>query len=119
MKFIHRGRAVTAKDISWDEKHKFLETCLDTASALAADRASNFLPVQCLFIATVGIAVGRTKLSASGLSPSVFINVEAYSIAFSALYLYIVSTVILGSIIGVSQTESSNSRLLNSFCQQV
>ncbi len=72
-----------------------------------------------MFIATVGIAVTRTKSSASGLSPSVFINVEAYSITFSAQYFYIISTFILGSIIGVSQTESPILQLLNSFCQQV
>ena len=89
----------------------------ETANALAADRATNFLPIivaQCFFIAAVGIAIGRTA-SAAGTptsSDTVFINVEAHSIAFSAQYFWIVPAVFLGSVIGVSQTEAAVPHIL-------
>ena len=85
--------------------------------ALAADRATKSLPIvvaQFVFIASVGIAIFRTAAAAdsSTSSDNVFINVEAYSIAFSALYFWIIPVVILGSIIGVSQTEDAMPRIL-------
>ena len=42
----------------------------------------------------------------------VHINVEAHSIAYSALYFWIIPAVILSSVIGVSQTEASIPRIL-------
>ena len=81
-----------------------------TANALAADRATKFLPIlvaQSFFIASVGIAIFRTAAAAdSGASSdTVFINVEAHSIAFSALYFWIIPAVFLASAIGASQTK--------------
>ncbi len=83
-----------------------------TAKALAADRATKFLPIvvaQCFFIGSVGIAIFRTKAVAnsSTSSDSVFINVEAHSIAFSCLYFWIIPAVFLASFIGVSQTTAA------------
>lgn len=44
-----------------------------------------------------------------------FINVEAHSIAFTALYFWIIPAVFLSSIIGVSQTEAAIPRILRQF----
>ena len=90
-----------------------------TADALAADRATKFLPImvaQGFFIGAVAIAIGRTVSAAvASSSTSIFINVEAHSIAFSALYFWIIPTVIISSIIGVSQTEGAMPRILRRF----
>ena len=48
-------------------------------------------------------------------SDTVFINVEAHSIAFSAQYFWIIPAVFLGSVIGVSQTEAAIPRILRRF----
>lgn len=91
-----------------------------TADALAADRATKFLPIfvaVCFFIATIAIALGRTSSAAAAKETSslIFINVEAHSIAFSALYYWILPIVIIGSIIGVSQTDAAIPRILRRF----
>ncbi len=88
-----------------------------TAKALAADRATKSLPIavaQRFFIASVGIAIFRIAAAAdsSASSDTVFINVEAHSIAFSALNFWIIPAVFLSSIIGVSQTEANIPRIL-------
>ena len=84
---------------------------------LAADRATKsviIIVLQCIFIASVGVALLRTAAAAdsSASSDTVFINVEAHSIAFSAQYLWIIPAVILASIIGVSQTEAAIPNIL-------
>lgn len=91
-----------------------------TGRALAADRATKSLPIvvaQTFFIAAVGIAVFRTAASAGhrATSDTVFINIEAHSIAFSALYFWIIPAVFLSAIIGVSQTEAAIPRILRRF----
>ena len=89
-----------------------------TANALAADRSTKSLPIviaMAFFIGTVGIAVFRTASAASADSDTIFINVEAHSIAFSALYFWIIPAVFLGSVIGVSQTEYAIPRILTRF----
>ena len=48
-------------------------------------------------------------------SDTIFINVEAHSIAFSAQYFWVISAVFLGSVIGVSQTEAAIPRILRRF----
>ena len=48
-------------------------------------------------------------------SDTVYINVEVHSIAFSALYFWIIPVVFLGSVIGVSQTEAAIPRILRRF----
>ena len=58
--------------------------------------------------------MGRTASAASLYSSTVYINVEAHSIAFSALYFWIIPAVILSSVIGVSQTKVSIPRILSS-----
>lgn len=91
-----------------------------TGRALAADRATKFLPIivaQILFIAVIAIAIFRT-VSAAGrneLSGTIFINVEAHSIAFSSLYFWIIPAVFLSAVIGVSQTEAAIPRILRRF----
>ena len=87
------------------------------AELLAADRATKFLPIisaQVIFIGAIAIAFAKTAAAAGSNSPnpSVFINVEAHSIAFSALYFWIISAVIMASVIGVSQTEHAIPRIL-------
>ena len=87
-----------------------------TAEALAADRSTKFLPIivaQAFFIGSVVIAVWKTASKQSGLST--FINVEAHSIAFSALYFWVIPTVLLSSVIGVSQSELAIPRILRRF----
>ena len=91
-----------------------------TGRALAADRSTKFLPIvvaQIFFIGAVAIAIFRTAAAAGNraLSDTVFINVEAHSIAFSALYFWIIPAVFLSSVIGVSQTEAAIPRILRRF----
>ena len=91
-----------------------------TARALAADRSTKLLPVivaHIIFIGAIGIAIGKTASAAeSGASSdTVFINVEAHGIAFSALYFWIIPAVFLSSVIGVSQTEAAIPRILRRF----
>ena len=91
-----------------------------TGRALAADRSTKFLPIivaEAFFIGAVGIAVFRTASAAGeqATSDTVFINVEAHSIAFSAQYFWIIPAVFLGSVIGVSQTEAAIPRILRRF----
>ena len=97
-----------------------MKAARQTGRALAADRGTKFLPIivaQIFFIGSVGIAIFRTAAAArqSATSDSVFINVEAHSIAFSAQYLWIIPAVFLSSIIGVSQTEAAIPRILRRF----
>ena len=99
---------------SVEERQRLLATCDLTAQALAADRATKFLPIivaQIFFVGTIGIAFGRAPTASSGPSPQTFVNIEAHSIAFSALYFWILPAVFLGSIIGVSQTENALPRI--------
>ena len=56
--------------------------------------------------------MGRAASSASISSDTVYINVEAHSIAYSALYFWLIPAVILSSVISVSQTEASIPRIL-------
>lgn len=89
-----------------------------TAQELAADRSTTSLNIafaMAFFVATVGMAVGRTVSAANAHSDTVFINVEAHSIAFSAQYFWILPAVFLGSFIGVSQTEPAISHILTRF----
>lgn len=97
-----------------------MATIRQTAQALAADRSTKALPVaiaQFFFIATVGTAFFRTFAAAQSSSSDnqVYINVEAHSIAFSALYFWIIPIVILGCAIGVSQTNAAIPRILRRF----
>ncbi|KAF8848986.1 hypothetical protein BDZ45DRAFT_697930 [Acephala macrosclerotiorum] len=97
-----------------ETEHEFIELCTKTSSALIADRATAFLPIwtaQALFIAAIAVAIAKTASITA--ASSIFINVEAHSIAFSALYFWIIPAVFLSSAIGVSQTEGSIPRILN------
>ena len=91
-----------------------------TGRTLAADRSTKFLPIivaLIFFIGAVAIAIFRTAAAAghNALSGTVFINVEAHSIAFSAQYFWIIPAVFLSSVIGVSQTEAAIPRILRRF----
>ena len=91
-----------------------METIYQTADALAADRATKFLPIiiaLAIFIGAVGIAVGKTA-SAGAFSETVFINIEAHGIATSAMYFWVIPAVFLSSVIGVSQTQAAIPRIL-------
>ncbi|KAF2184313.1 hypothetical protein K469DRAFT_688793 [Zopfia rhizophila CBS 207.26] len=88
----------------------------DTSFALAADRSTRFLRVliaEAFFIATWAIALLRA--SSSEQNPSNWVNVEAHSIAFSAMYLWVTSAVTMGAVIGAPQTAGAVPRLLQRF----
>ena len=92
------------------ERIRFLDICERRANALARDRSTESLPMiaaQAIFIGSIAIAFGRTPTAAEGATPSTYINIEAHSIAFSALYFWLIPAGILASIIGVSQTETA------------
>ena len=89
------------------------------AELLAADRATKFLPIvaaQVIFIGAIAIAFAKTAASdANSPNPTVFINVEAHSIAFSAQFFWVIPAVIMASVIGVSQTEHAIPRILGMY----
>ncbi|CZR68057.1 uncharacterized protein PAC_17956 [Phialocephala subalpina] len=92
---------------------RFNAICNEASGALIADRATAFLPIwtaQALFIGAVAVAI--TKTASITATSSIFVNVEAHSIAFSSLYFWIIPAVFLSSAIGVSQTEGSIPRIL-------
>lgn len=86
-----------------------------TSNVLAVDQATKFFPIVTFFVGAVGVAFGRTASAASASSTTTFVNVEAHSIAFSALYFCIIPAVFLSSVIGMSQTENSIPRILQRF----
>ena len=77
------------------------------------------IAAQVIFIGSIGIAFARTPKTASGPNPQSYINVETYSIAWSALYFWILLAVLLGSVIGVSQTEEAIPRILEQFQAEI
>lgn len=88
----------------------------ETANCLAADRVTKSLPVfvaEIFFIA--GWLIALIKAAAAEPSSSNWPNVEVHSVAFSGMYLWVTSAVVLGSVIGASQTEGSIPRLLQAF----
>jgi hypothetical protein len=88
----------------------------ETAASLAADRQTRTLPVvlaELFFIG--GWVISLIKAASSEPNPTNWVNVEAQSIAISALYLWVTSTVVLASFIGASQTEDAMPRLLHGF----
>ncbi|KAF2677268.1 hypothetical protein K458DRAFT_163206 [Lentithecium fluviatile CBS 122367] len=92
----------------------------ETASKLAADRQTRSLPVfiaELLFIG--GWLIALLRAASSEPSPTNWPQVEAHSIAFSGLYLWVTSAVVAGSVIGASQTEGSIPRMLHGFEYQL
>jgi hypothetical protein len=90
------------------------ECCREKARALAADRTTTLVPVitaQLIFISAYAISYYRTFAAASG--PSNWWNVEIHSIAFSLTVLWVIVAVLLGSLIGVSQSEQAVARILH------
>ena len=114
----HRSRSHDVSNLSVQDKIDFLRICQRTADALAADRSTQSLPVvaaQAIFIGSIAIAFGRTPAASEGPNASTYINIEAHSIGFSALYFWLIPAVILGSVIGASQTENAIPRILRRF----
>ena len=101
-----------------NDRSALLKTINLTSDALAADRATKYLPAIVaivLFIAIIAIAMIRTT-SAIGtpiFNKSLFISVEVHSITFSSLYFWIIPALLFASFIGVSQTEASLPRILD------
>ncbi|KAK0647026.1 hypothetical protein B0T16DRAFT_446866 [Cercophora newfieldiana] len=99
---------------------QILSIFITAASELAADRTTSLLPVfiaQAAFIFAIAAAYWRVI----GVPPQLhsWTNVEAYSIAMSAPFLYVAPAVFLSAIIGVSQTETSVPRILNEFREKL
>ena len=93
---------------------------IEVSEELAADKVTKILPTAValiLFILTIAVSFLKTRaaVGGSGLNVSTFIGVEAHSIAFSALYFWIIPAVFLGSVIGTSQSEHSIPRILKRF----
>jgi hypothetical protein len=97
----------------------------DLANSLAADRQTKTLPILYglfLFIQAFAFAFFNTNQSdkASLQYPNgKLINIEAHSIAFSALLLWIIPAVYFSSIIGVSQMDEEIPRKLEHFQKQL
>ncbi|KAL6722068.1 hypothetical protein ACLMJK_001173 [Lecanora helva] len=123
--YAEYGRGLQARkalqDLGTCSAKDVLATAIsDTAEALAADRSTKsviVIVVGCIFILSVAVALFRTAAAADSpaTSNTIFINVEAHSIAFSAMFFWMLPTVILGSIIGVSQTEAARPNILKRF----
>ncbi|KAF2117639.1 hypothetical protein BDV96DRAFT_643991 [Lophiotrema nucula] len=97
----------------FDEYQDVLE---ETAFALASDRSTKSLPIafaETFFIG--GWIIALLKAAASEPNPTNWVNVEAQSVAISAMYLWVTSAVLFGAIIGVSQTEESIPRILQRY----
>ncbi|CZT13060.1 uncharacterized protein RCO7_04247 [Rhynchosporium graminicola] len=115
-------KTLICPSITLRDRRKFLKICRLTGNALAADRSTKFLPIavaEGFFIGSIAVAYGRTRQSATGANPQTFINIEAFSVAFSALYFWIIPAVFLASVIGVSQTENAVPRILKRFRKDV
>lgn len=56
---------------------------------------------------------------AEGPNPQTYIDIETYSIGFTALYFWVISTVILTSVIGTSQTTNAIPDILADFRQNL
>ena len=77
-----------ATEDSKPELENFLRLTNLTSNGLAADRATKFLPIiaaQGFFVGAIAVAIAKIT-STSPIPANLFINVEAHSIAFSALY---------------------------------
>ncbi|KAF1839178.1 hypothetical protein BDW02DRAFT_615545 [Decorospora gaudefroyi] len=86
----------------------------EAAFSLAGDRQTRILPVvlsEILFIG--GWVISLVKAASSEPGPTNWVNVEAQSIAISALFLWVTATVVIGSLIGASQTEDMVPRILH------
>lgn len=121
-----RREKLESQPESLPESHRAVrELFHDTARCLAADRCTKFLPVafaQLTFIQSFAFAfynVVRSAPISKELPSGRALNVEAFSIAYSVLFLWLIPVVYFGAIIGASQTEESIPRLLNSFRKQL
>ncbi|CAO2658602.1 Nn.00g063250.m01.CDS01 [Neocucurbitaria sp. VM-36] len=86
----------------------------ETAGSLAADRQTRTLPVVLAeFVFIGGWVISLVKATSSEPNPTNWINVEAQSIAISALFLWVTSAVVIASVIGASQTEDAVPRILH------
>ncbi|KAK3339926.1 hypothetical protein B0T25DRAFT_618629 [Lasiosphaeria hispida] len=103
-----------------DPNAAVMETFKTAASLLAADRSTFVLPVfvaQGAFLFAIGAAFWR--IIGVTPQPHSWTNVEAYSIAMSAPFLYTLPAVFLAAIIGTSQTETSMPTILNNLRGQL
>ncbi|KAL8243712.1 hypothetical protein R6Q59_009970 [Mikania micrantha] len=57
----------------------------------------------------------RTSSASRGPTPSMYANIEMYSIAFTAQYFWVIFAVIWQSVIGVSQSAAAIPRILHRF----
>ncbi|KAF1955510.1 hypothetical protein CC80DRAFT_493009 [Byssothecium circinans] len=119
------GKSEKVREIRWEylenRRHPRFETDLrhvyeESADCLAADRQTKSLPVALAEVFFIGgWVIALIKAAASEPNPTNWPNVEVHSVAFSGLYLWVASAVVVASVIGSSQTEASIPRLLQGF----
>ena len=103
-----------------DKKAALQALIIEIADALAADRATKYLPIiiaMGFFIGSITVAVTRTMAAVDGdsFNKTLYINLEMHGIAFSSGFFWVLTAIFLGSIIGVSQTEERIRRILRRF----
>jgi hypothetical protein len=109
---LNSGKLRKHADFEEELRHIYDET----AYCLAADRQTKTLPVaiaETFFVA--GWVIALLKAASSKPNPANWVNVEAQSVAISALYLWVTSAVGIAAVIGASQSEGSIPRLLQRF----
>ncbi|KAK4998009.1 hypothetical protein LTR66_002680 [Elasticomyces elasticus] len=101
-----------------DYETSIRNSCQKWAGALAADRSTTFLPVfaaELGFLFTIASAIAKTF--ADHTKPAFAIN--GHSLAFSVLYFWILPVVLLGSIVGVSQSRDATPRILKQLEEEI
>lgn len=89
---------------------------MEAGFSLAADRSTKTLPVAFAEVVFIGgWLLALLRAASSEPNPANWVNVEAHSVAFSALYLWVTTALVIGSVIGASQSEDSIPRHLQGF----
>jgi hypothetical protein len=95
---------------------RFVKLCFRVGNSLAADRTTKFFPMiiaQFFLIFDIGISFFRAKGRAQRTGD--YVNMDVLSVAFASLFFWLIPTVGLGSIIGVSQSAHSVPRIFLQF----
>ncbi|KAI9805301.1 MAG: hypothetical protein M1833_005754 [Piccolia ochrophora] len=107
----HRSPKLSGADI-------VRKACREAALLLAADRATQSIPVSVASLAFIGAIVGAFVKS-NNVAPKMSDAVTPHFIAFTVLYFWILPAVVLSAAIGVSQAESAIPEILRRFRNEV